>query len=251
MAKMTKEEKIREWLKVFTPVLTAIIVVVGGGFFSIHVANNIQKKTQERSGDIAIAQTVLNVLSQGDTNLYIWLPKLIGTIKDTAFKEVMEDALKGNPVVPDTIKQQVTERKVTDKAGIGDKVTFQTISNPDNTKRGVEIYFAFEDTISLRRAEKIESYLLNKNIAIKFVPIGSEWFQKDNWDPTSGIAEIRFNNSNVPYAEEIKVMLDDQATLGKFEMIRTNVGTPPYAVLIVLPDQSKKGLLPPPRIAGP
>lgn len=185
MVKTIKEEKIREWLKIFVPVLTAIIVVVGGGVFSIHVANNIQRKAQERSGDIAIAQTVLNVLSQRDTNLYSWLPKLIGTIKDPAFRKVMEDAFRANPSVPDSIKVQapVNESITPSSAGRNLKSAQgqidDTILSKISGQNTLLIIYMRTDTLSQKRATGIKDILESHGFHVVMIPSPPERYLED------------------------------------------------------------------------
>lgn len=114
MATHDKEKSVREWIKLFIP----IIVLLGGWGLSHviieEVDEDIQKREfemqmveQERSNDIAIAQMALNVLIGDNDDLHSWLPQLVGTIRDSTLKQVISDGVQLSKTVRKNIKDSV------------------------------------------------------------------------------------------------------------------------------------------------
>jgi len=117
MGEPTKWEKARKWIVIFVPFATVVLtwwlstkVVDKAGEEARTRQLEMQLIEQERSNDIAIAQTVLDVLAAGNPDLYDWLPELVATIKDSTLREVMSRGVIANPVVPKAVKETVLER---------------------------------------------------------------------------------------------------------------------------------------------
>ncbi|MBA7605961.1 hypothetical protein ES703_13097 [subsurface metagenome] len=193
----------------------------------------------QQSYDLNVAGMVVEVLVAKDTSLYPLLRELLDRVENKDMKAALTKRVKENPDIPDTIKQQIIEIKSSAEIGISDSLTINIIRNPNNMKRGVKIYFVFEDTISLRRVEKIQSLLLDKGMIPQVLGLRKDWFYEDRWAPESDVAEIRYNNSNAEFATKVKAILDSVPELGKFKLNKTNIGTPPYGVLIILPSRIK------------
>lgn len=235
MADESKCEKVRKWL---VPLLSTLIVV-GGGVF---VADMIQRKAQERGNDIALTRIVVDVLMTKDSTSYKWLGDLVFAIQDSTLRMAMYKGVDANQAVPPEVKKDVKDKleiKVSETVGIRDELTVSVLKHPDHIKRNIEIFFLWGDTISLRLMEKLEHFFWNKGITPEIVPVSEEWYYEDRWVPESEVAEIRYNNSNAKFAEQVKAMLDSVPELGKFKLNKLNIGTPAYSVLIILPDQTK------------
>ena len=242
MAEETKCEKWRKWL---VPLLSTFIVV-GGGVF---VADMIQRKAQERGNDIALTRIVVDVLMTKDSTSYKWLGDLVFAIQDSTLRMAMYKGVDANQAVPPAIKEEVrTKIVISESVGIKDEFRKTVIEagGGDPLWRHIQIVFLRDDSISLERAKRICNVFGENNDQFPYQPeiiaIGKEWYYEDRWTPEFDIAEIRYNNSNAKFAEQVKAMLDSAPELGKFRLNKTNIGTPPYSVLIILPDQTRQPL---------
>lgn len=240
MGDVSKGDRVREWLKVFVPLVTAFIVVGIGGWISIFVANEIQRRAQERSNDIEIAKVVVEVMVQGDTNNYYWLGDLIRTIQDSTLREVMRKGVQSSPSIPVSIKKDV-EIKVEEAISIQDKMTVVVTSGliAPPRRRSIQVICMREDSLSLDWAQRIGGFFSEKGFSNKVVVVGRDWYYDDRGRTESMIAEIKYNSSDEEFARQIKTMLDSVPGLGSFRLKKTNVGTSAYSISIVLPDKTK------------
>jgi|GEM_PF-6522839 len=247
-----KEGKLNIWIKVILQgvvgaILSATILAAITWFVIMEQIQTQYRQNQELSEkqfqqdyDLGVAKMVIDVLLAKDTFLHPLLLELLDRVADDSLRIALAKRVQENPSVPDAIKEEVIERfEATAYVGVHDKMTLRIIKNPSRIERHVEIIFLWEDTISLRDVDKIEIFLLNQGITPRIVPIEKEWYYEDHWAPGSEVAEIRYNNSNAKFAEQVKAMLDSVLELGKFKLNKTNIGTQAYSVLIILPDQTK------------
>lgn len=162
------------------------------------------------------------------------LGELLVRVKDDSLRMALGKRIQENPSVSPEIKIGIRDelKSYVIKAGGGDP-----------RWRDIQIVYLRGDSLSLERSERIRDAFSARQKQFPYQPeiiaIGREWFYYDRWAPESGDAEIRYNNSNAGYATKIKTMLDSVPELGKFRLNKTNIGTPPYTVLIILPDKMK------------
>ncbi|TKJ43612.1 hypothetical protein CEE36_02720 [candidate division TA06 bacterium B3_TA06] len=225
MSDVSKGDRVREWLKVFVPIITAVLVVGGGGRVSIRVANNIQRKVQERSNDIEVAHMVIDVLVAKDMSLYAWLPDLIGTISDSLLQDVMAKGVKADTTVPDTIREAVQERLLE--------------VSVDSERLGVQIMYMKGDSVSMDRARKAKEFLVAKGFQCFITPASHEWYYVRWGRPETPVAEIRHSKSELDFAKRVKGKLDTHSDLGEFKLKKIGGSMSPTSISIVLPDKTK------------
>jgi hypothetical protein len=254
------EGKLSAWSKVLIQgiagaVLSAAILAAITWFVIMEQIQTQYEQNQELSEkqfqqdyDLSVAKMVMDVLLAKDTSLHPLLVDLLRRVKDDSVKVALGRKILANPNVSpetkDTIKS-ILKIQVTEELGVSESFSAFTIyaGGGDPLWRHIQIIFLRDDSISLERAKRIcnvfeeskEQFLYQPEI----IAIGKEWYYKDRWIPEFDIAEIRYNNSNTQYAEKVKTILDSVPALGKFKLNKTNIGTPPYSVLIILPDQTK------------
>lgn len=250
MAELSTWDKIRDWIKTLMPLLVLGIgwclsnaVVDRAGKKAKARQDEIQAVEQQRSNDIAISQTIFNVLR---TNLYPWLPGLAGTIKDSSLREIIDSAVSANPRIPDEIKVNVRER-VTTVLGMESNSDTGKVT-PTNKERGLSI--TNEPSIVVvyhggdeyrNKALEIRDFLKAKGFEnVRDISKGLPWY-KTNFE-RYGVQviwyrqETEYATSMRAYAQTIKDYLEQEGKWGKF-MIPDN---PPgdladREILVVLP----------------
>lgn len=187
MANESKFEKARKWI---VPILITIISVGGGGSFSLIIANSIQRQVQERSNDIEVAKLAMEVLNEENPNLYSWLPELVGTIKDSTMRDVISRGVISNPVVPDSVKQQVSSVEVTIKTQEPsvDKGELEGLPREEPEERAGEggevppeeyrcvVMFMYGDIDAARRSSKIANFLNKQGLKCIEEPKSYDWY---------------------------------------------------------------------------
>lgn len=238
-----KEGKLNKWIKTL---LSGVIgAVLSAGILWLAVILQIQ--TQYRQNyDINITTIVVEVLLAKDSSLHPLLADLLRRVKDDSLKVALGRKILVNPTVSpetkDTIKSII---ETFEPVGISEslKVVKIIASGSDPFWPYVEILFLRDDSLSLNQAKRIyDTFLENKEgfpYKPELIAIGKEWFDEDGWKPETDEPEIRYNNSNARFAQVVKSMLETEPNLEEFRMNKTTTGTPPYSVLIILPDQTE------------
>lgn len=261
MADSSKEARIREWLKIFVPLVTAIIIVTIGGGFSIFVANRIQRKAQERSNDIEVAKLAMEVLNEENPNLYNWLPELVMTIKDSTLRDVISRGVVANPVVPDPVKTIVREQgylsreEAQQESGTldtklgerkmpvgGENDGGVSGTTPPDKEHTFVVLFMKGDSISYRRAHDIKDFLNNKGIQSTVEPKSQEWYYL-YWE-SSGIEFDPDTMTHISYStrEEEKLaklaqeLIQRETELGPLYIVGNHEGPRDHVLEVFLPN---------------
>jgi hypothetical protein len=244
MGQKTKEGR-KLWLR-------TLLSGVAGAILSsviLWLAVICQIRTQyKQSYDLNVAGMVTDVLLAKDVSIHPLLIDLLRRVEDDSLRTALGERVLINPTVSPDLKdtiETILNIPITERVGIIDSFSaFLTHSDGgDPFYPHIEIIFLRGDSLSQNQAKQI-FYAFEKNrqqfpYEPKVSAIGGKWFYRDKWAPESNIPEIRYNNSNTDFAERTKALLDNIPELGEFQMNRTNIGTPPYAVLIILPDQTQ------------
>ncbi|MBN2378791.1 hypothetical protein JXM67_03195 [candidate division WOR-3 bacterium] len=262
MSDLNKWVNAREWIKTIMP-----LAVLGVGWcLSYLVINKAEEKAkarqleiqaveQQRSNDIAVSQSIFEILSEERTNLYPWLSGLVSTIRDSSLREIIDSAVQANPRLPDDIKANVRAR--TD-------VVLGTLSvdgiekeNRDSDEIGMLqedyqeiIIFMEDDTEAALRSQNIYNYLKSLKFNCKEEYKSFDWYIRYYVHTRSGslkdTAEVNYyglNDEEKTLAYCIYRALSNHPELGNFKLrINQQRVFPRGKIGIVIPNTIKNPL---------
>lgn len=196
------------WPKLIISVSSVAVGASIAGLFSLLVTAKIQKKTQERSNDIALSKLIVDILDKENPNLHKSLSVLVATMSDSNFRYAMKLAIDSNPSVSPEIKKEVNLSALKPSLVISQDEDTTKIIKPDDTT--CAIIYLEGDSVSESEAKALQHFLLHERKSrfqkytfryYPLVPQNIEWFRRSNLltaekGGTNPIARVYFNDSN-------------------------------------------------------